>query len=162
MEELGIIIAPNGEYMKFGKWVSRIERENEDSHVWHSDSFLKEVYPTSWFQQLNIPYNDTWEIHKQIDNFAKSETIIILNNQEVSSQGELRPGVVIAAPSNMTDEQITTLEQVKEQLINFENQYLSFIDLFNENGEYDIEKTFYHLTDFYDYIEKTKENKRTR
>lgn len=51
MEELGIIIAPNGEYMKFGKWVFRSERKDEDSHVWHSDSFLKEVYPTPWFQQ---------------------------------------------------------------------------------------------------------------
>ena len=57
MEELRIIIAPNGEYMKFGKWVFRSERKDEDSHVWHSDSFLKEVYPTPWFQQLNIPYN---------------------------------------------------------------------------------------------------------
>ena len=33
MEELGIIIAPNGEYMKFGKWVFRSERKDEDSHV---------------------------------------------------------------------------------------------------------------------------------
>lgn len=82
MEELGIIIAPNGEYTKFGKWLPRIERNEEDNHVWHSDSFLSEVYPTSWFQQLNIPYDDTWEIHRQIDNFAKSGTIIILNNQE--------------------------------------------------------------------------------
>ena len=85
MEELGIIIAPNGEYTKFGKWLPRIERNEEDSHVWHSDSFLSEVYPTSWFQQLNIPYDDTWEIHRQIDNFAKSGTIIILNNQEIES-----------------------------------------------------------------------------
>ncbi len=162
MEELGIIIAPNGEYMKFGKWVFRSERKDEDSHVWHSDSFLKEVYPTPWFQQLNIPYNDTWEIHRQIDNFAKSGTIIILNNQEISHLGKLRSGVVIAAPINITDQQITTLEQEKERLIAFENGDYSFIDLFNTEGEYDIEKSFYHLTDFYDYIEQTKENKRTR
>lgn len=70
--------------------------------------------------------------------------------------------MVIAAPINITDQQITTLEQEKERLIAFENGDYSFIDLFNTEGEYDIEKSFYHLTDFYDYIEQTKENKRTR
>ena len=34
MEELGIIIAPNGEYTKFGKWLPRIERNEEDNHVY--------------------------------------------------------------------------------------------------------------------------------
>lgn len=161
MEELGIIIAPNGEYIKFGKWIPRIERNEEDSHVWHSDSFLSEVYPTSWFQQLNIPYDDTWEIHRQIDNFAKSGTIIILNNQEISKD-KLRTGIVLAGPINMTPEQITALEQEKERLVAFENNDYSFIDLFNTEGDYDIEKSFYHLTDFYEYIEEIKEDKKTR
>ena len=57
----------------------------------------------------------------------------------------------------MTPEQIATLEQEKERLVTFENNDYSFIDLFNENGEYDIERSFYHLTDFYDYIEEIKE-----
>ncbi len=161
MEELGIIIAPNGEYMKFGKWIPRTERNEEDSNVWHSDSFLSQVYPTPWFQQLHIPYNDTWEIHRQIDNFAKNGTIIILNNQEISKD-KLRTGIVLAGPIDMTPEQIATLEQEKERLVTFENNDYSFIDLFNENGEYDIERSFYHLTDFYDYIEEIKENKKIR
>ena len=161
MEELGIIIAPNGEYMKFGKWIPRTERNEEDSNVWHSDSFLSQVYPTPWFQQLHIPYNDTWEIHRQIDNFAKNGTIILLNNQEISKD-KLRTGIVIAGPIDMTPEQIATLEQEKERLVTFENNDYSFIDLFNENGEYDIERSFYHLTDFYDYIEEIKENKKIR
>lgn len=161
MEELGIVIAPNGEYMKFGKWSPRVERDEEDSNVWHSDSFLSQVYPTPWFQQLHIPYNDTWEIHRQIDNFAKNGTIIILNNQELS-KGKLRTGIVLAGPIDMTPEQIATLEQEKERLITFENDDYSFIDLFNENGEYDIERSFYHLTDFYEYIEEIKEDKKTR
>lgn len=161
MEELGIIIAPNGEYIKFGKWIPRIERNEEDSHVWHSDSFLSEVYPTSWFQQLNIPYDDTWEIHRQIDNFAKNGTIIILNNQELS-KGKLRTGIVLAGPIDMTPEQIATLEQEKERLITFENDDYSFIDLFNTEGDYDIEKSFYHLTDFYDFIQEKEKEKRTR
>ncbi len=161
MEELGIIIAPNGEYMKFGKWIPRTERNEEDSNVWHSDSFLSQVYPTPWFQQLHIPYNDTWEIHRQIDNFAKNGTIILLNNQEISKD-KLRTGIVLAGPIDMTPEQIATLEQEKERLVTFENNDYSFIDLFNENGEYDIERSFYHLTDFYDYIEEIKENKKIR
>lgn len=161
MEELGIIIAPNGEYIKFGKWIPRIERNEGDNHVWHSDSFLSEVYPTSWFQQLNIPYDDTWEIHRQIDNFAKNGTIIILNNQELS-KGKLRTGIVLAGPIDMTPEQIATLEQEKERLITFENDDYSFIDLFNTEGDYDIEKSFYHLTDFYDFIQEKEKEKRTR
>ena len=80
MEELGIIIAPNGEYMKFGKWVFRSERKDEDSHVWHSDSFLKEVYPTPWFQQLNIPYTDCHSVgtivHMAVDGQYAGHIVI--------------------------------------------------------------------------------------
>lgn len=62
----------------------------------------------------------------------------------------------------MTPEQIATLEQEKERLVAFENNDYSFIDLFNTEGEYDIEKSFYHLTDFYDFIQEKEKEKKTR
>lgn len=69
MDELGIIISQSGESMSFGKWKERELRNNDNPEDWHTDSFMKEVYPTPWFQNLKIPYDLTKEFQNQLDLF---------------------------------------------------------------------------------------------
>lgn len=57
MEELGIIINQYEAEMSFGKWKIRELRNDNNPEDWHTDSFMETVYPTAWFQSLNVPYD---------------------------------------------------------------------------------------------------------
>ena len=158
MNELGIIISPNGESKSFGIWREREKREISCSKDWHTDSFLEEIYPTAWFQNLQIPYQTNIEFQNQLDLFAKYGCVIIVNSKEESSKvGETR--FVIVVPNTITSEQIDYFMKQKEKFIAFENGHYSFIDILDTKEEYSILENFYTIVDFYSYLdERKKEN----
>ena len=150
MEELGIIIDQDGNYMSFGKWKPRELRMDENQTDWHDDSFKCEIYPTEWFQNLNIPYifSDKIGFHNQLDMFAKHGILVIVNNSE-----DDKNSLVVASPSNISSKQIQVLLDMKEKLINFENDNISFIDVLDVNEDYVVLDSFYHISDYYNYLE---------
>ena len=155
MDELGIIIDQDGNYMGFGKWRERELRVNENPNDWHDDSFKNTVYYTPWFQNLGIPdiLSDTTNFHNQIDKFAQNGIIVIANAKEKSNTpGESR--IIMAVPSTITNEQIAYLMSKREDFTTFENGHYSFIDILSTGEEYEVEKAFYHITNFYDYLDK--------
>lgn len=100
MDELGIIINQNGESISFGKWKLRELRDTNNNEDWHTSSFLEQVYPTTWFQNLGIPYDLTKEFQTQLDLFARFGCIVIANSRENSNNvGESR--LVIASPNTI-------------------------------------------------------------
>ena len=158
MDELGIIINKNGESMSFGKWKERELRDENNPEDWHTDSFLKEVYPTPWFQKLKIPYDLTKEFQKQLDLFARCGCIIIANSKENSNNvGESR--LVIASPDTITEEQIEALNERREDFLEFANGHYSFIDIFDTNEEYFIIESFYNIEDYYNYLDNIVKSK---
>ena len=161
MDELGIIINQNGESMSFGKWKPRELRKEENPDDWHTDSFMKTIYPTEWFQSLGIPYKKKKELQTQLDLFARYGLIIIANSKEESNQvGENR--IIMTVPDTITDEQIQTLMNRKESFIEFENGHVSFIDVFDATKEYAILESFYSIKDYYDYLDKLLESRHSQ
>lgn len=161
MDELGIIINQNGESISFGKWKPREFRDEHNPEDWHTDSFLKQVYPTTWFQSLEIPYDLTQEFQNQLDLFAKFGYVVIANSRENSnSVGESR--LVIASPNTITEEQIQTLNEKREAFLEFGNGHYSFIDIFDTSEEYSIIDSFYNIEDYYHYLDKLVESKQSQ
>ncbi len=158
MNELGIVVAPNGEYRSFGEWMKRDLRSIANETHWHTNSFMNQIYPTSWFQDLNIPYNKSKEFHTQLDVFAKSGCVIIVNSREDSSTcGESR--FIITAPDSITDEQINFFIDKKKEFIDFGADYYSFIDILDTNEEYEIIQSFYNIVNYYEYLEEILQNR---
>lgn len=161
MDELGIIINQNGESISFGKWKSREFRDEHNPEDWHTDSFLNQVYSTTWFQNLGIPYDLTKEFQKQLDLFARYGCIIIANSKENSnSVGESR--LVIASPNTITEEQIQALNEKREAFLEFGNGHYSFIDIFDITEEYSIIDSFYTINDYYNYLDNLVESKQNQ
>lgn len=148
MEELGIIIDQNGNSMNFGKWRPREIRQNDNPNDWHDDSFLEMIYHTEWFQSLGIPYDLKKKFHNQLDLFAKCGIVVVVNNKE-----DGKGSIVLVSPNSITLEQIQVLLDKKTDLINFENGNFSFIDVFDVDEDYTILENFYHITDYYNYLE---------
>lgn len=158
MEELGIIINQYGEEMSFGKWRIRKLRNDKNPEDWHTDSFKKTVYPTAWFQSLNVPYDISIGFHNQLHVLAKCGIAVLANSKEESeSEGESR--IVAAIPNTITEEQINSLYQKREKLIAFENGHRSFIDIMDVNEDYLPIKSFYSIKDFYAYLDEITEKK---
>ena len=89
---------------------------------------------------------------------AKCGIVVLANAKEESSKvGESR--IVAEIPSTITDEQINSLYQKREKLIDFENGHYSYIDIMDVNEDYFPIKTFYSIQDFYDYLDEITENK---
>lgn len=163
MDELGIIVDQKGNYMSFGKWRCRELRDINQPDDWHDDSFKKTVYCTEWFQNLNIPYilSEDITFQNQLTNFAENGTLVIANSKEDSNKpGELR--IIMAVPDPMTDEQINYLLNKKNDFINFENGHYSFIDIISVGQEFNIVESFYHITDFYNYLDELISSKGQR
>ena len=57
---------------------------------------------------------------------------------------------------------VLTAEEQEKAKQNVENFMKDFIKELPEDTKYDIEKSFYHLTDFYDFIQEKEKEKRTR
>lgn len=158
MEELGIIINQYREEMSFGKWKIRELRNDNNPEDWHTDSFMETVYPTAWFQSLNVPYDTSKQFQNQLDVLAKCGIVVLANAKEESSKvGESR--IVAEIPSTITDEQINSLYQKREKLIDFENGHYSYIDIMDVNEDYFPIKTFYSIKDFYAYLDEITEKK---
>ena len=157
MEELGIIVDQNGNYMSFGKWVTVKLRDDKDPSVKHDSAFTQQVYKTEWFQSLQVPYivSENVHFHNQLDVFAKAGILIIVNNTNDDI-----PSFAIASPSSITDAQIQFLLNKKNEFISFEDNNISFIDVFDVNDDYNILNEFYHITDYYDYIDKLIEDRK--
>lgn len=157
MEELAIIIDQNGDYMSFGKWIPSKLRDDDDPDVWHDKAFRKHILPTEWFQNLGIPYivSDKIHFHNQLDVFARNGLVAIVNNSENDNKS-----IVLASPNTITDEQIDFLLSKKDTLINFENNNTSFIDVFDVREEYSIVESFFHIADYYDYLDKIIEERK--
>jgi len=153
MNELGIIINQKGESMSFGKWRPRELRQEDNPNDWHDDSFLQTVYSSKWFQDLGIPYDLNKGFHNQLDMFARCGIIIIANSCENSiDPGERR--IIMTSPNVITDEQISFLLDKKDELTTFENGHFAFIDILDINDELAEPKSFYHITDYYEYLDK--------
>jgi len=153
MNELGIIINQKGESMSFGKWRLRELRQEDNVNDWHNDSFLQTIYTSEWFQDLGIPYNLNKGFHNQLDMFARCGVIVIVNSSENSNNpGERR--IIMISPNTITDEQIAFLLNKKDELIAFENGHFAFIDILYIDDEFAEPKSFYHITDYYDYLDK--------
>ena len=149
MNELGMIINQNGEYMSFGVW-------DPQKNDLHAQSFIKDIYNTEWFEQLGIPYNPEKDFHNQLDLFAQYKAIVILNAKEdYDSPTENR--FIISSPENFTEEQINTLNSFREKFISFEDGHYSFIDIVSSTGEY--LQNFYSIKDYYNYIDEKTKNK---
>lgn len=163
MEELGIIIDQDGNYMSFGKWRPREMRDIDYSDDWHDDSFKKTVYYTDWFQNLGIPYilNDNISFHNQLITFAENGIVVIANTKENSTDlGERR--ITMAVPDSMTEEQINYLLSKKEEFINYESNHYSFIDVLSIGQDFNIVESFCRITDFYNYIDKLITNRQNK
>lgn len=157
MKELGVIIDENGNYMSFGKWKPIDDRSDEESIDWHNNSFIKEVYNTKWFKDLNIPIIINEEIHfqNQLDVFAKKGKIVINNIKE----GTNKPGessFMIVMPNNITDKQIDFFLERELEYKEYGKGLFAFIDIFNVNEDYDIKEHFYNIDDLYNYLYELK------
>lgn len=157
MEELGIIVDQNGNYMTFGKWVPVKLRDDNDPCVKHDSAFKKEVYNTDWFQSLGVPYVISKDIHfhNQLDVFAKAGILVIVNNSNDNV-----PSFAIASPSSITDAQIQFLLNKKDEFISFENNNVSFIDVVDVDDDYNILNSFYRIKDYYEYLDKLIEERK--
>lgn len=161
MDELGIIINQNGESISFGKWKPRELRDINNNEDWHTTSFLEQVYPTTWFQNLGIPYDLTKEFQNQLDLFARYGCVVIANSREDSNTvGESR--LVITSPDTITNSQIQALNERRDAFLEFGNGHYSFIDIFDTNEEYSIINSFYNIKDYYHYLDELVESKRNQ
>jgi len=148
MKELALIINQNGEYMSFGTWKPNNLRKKENSDDWHDECFREKVYPTEWFQNLGIPYNEDLSFYNQLPMFAKCGIVVVINDTNEVDKGSF----IIVAPNTITNEQIQILFDKKEDFINFENNN-SLIDILDVDQDYDVLQSFYHINDYYDYLE---------
>ena len=156
MKELGIIVSKNGEFKKFGRWKPINKRETKDKGTWHNEAFMKEVYKTSWFKNLNVVYNKKdYHFQNQLHNFAKAGVVVILNiKYGTNAPGE--GGFMIVMPNNITDRQISFFMSHEEEFKEHSKGLVSFIDIFNVDSEYDVKDYFYNMDDFYTYLHELK------
>jgi len=157
MNELGIIINKNGEYLAFGTWVPRNNKNINDNSHWHDDSFRYDVCSTEWFQNLGIPFDSSKGVTGQLDILAQNGLICIINikNEENCVDST---AIQITAPENITEEQSSTMDCLKEKLTNWTKDNTSFIDLIDENGEYT--DNFNNINDYYEHLENNKNKSR--
>ena len=142
----------------FNNALNALVRNDNNPEDWHTDSFMETVYPTAWFQSLNVPYDTSKQFQNQLDVLAKCGIVVLANAKEESSKvGESR--IVAEIPSTITDEQINSLYQKREKLIDFENGHYSYIDIMDVNEDYFPIKTFYSIKDFYAYLDEITEKK---
>lgn len=156
MKELGIIVSKNGEFKKFGKWKPIDKRVGKDRGNWHNESFMKEVYNTSWFKNLNVVYNKKdYHFQNQLHNFAKAGVVVILNiKYGTNSPGE--SAFMIVMPSNITDRQINFFMNHEVEFREHGKDIFSFIDVFNVDEDYDVRNHFYNIDELYRYLHELK------
>lgn len=157
MKELAIIINQNGEYLSFGTWKPNELRDKDNDEDWHDKCFRKSVYQTEWFQNLGIPYDEDLSFYNQLPMFAKCGIITIINDTNDFSEGSF----IVAAPDTVTDEQIQVMQEMRDYFISFENN-TSLIDVLKVDDDYTILESFYHIKDYYDYLDKIMEEKKVQ
>lgn len=153
MKELGIIINQNGEYVNFGEWVPRETKDKSNPKHWHDEGFLHDIYNMEWYQELNIPYDETKRFTSQLEVFAKCGIIIINNIKEEEKTGDSQ-ALQMVLPAVITSEQITTMNDLKEKLTFWAGDCFSIIDIIDEDGN--ILDDFYNINDYYEYLEEQK------
>lgn len=153
MDELGIIINQNGEYMTFGTWVPRALREDNNNSHWHDQSFKCELYHTEWFKNLEIPFDDTKWVTSQLDVLAQYGIITILNLKN-SDDSKDEIALQIVSPNNITEEQNNTMNNLKEKLTTWIEGNSCIADTIDENNE--IVNEFYNIDEYYTYLDEQK------
>ena len=99
MDELGIIIFPNGEEISFGEYVP-VDDPKYTTSPTHEEYFIKEVLPTFQFKSTDFDYNKEEMLYKNLTRLANQGLISLLNKDG---------GILAYVAPNPTLEQINTI-----------------------------------------------------
>ena len=100
MKALGILVDEEGNYRTFGKWRNRKKRSINCCDDWHDDSFRNDIRDTEWFNNLNIPYDDSIQFSNQLDLFGRHGKIIITNGMDEEDETDFIR-LIITAPDKI-------------------------------------------------------------
>ena len=117
MQELGFVISPTGEEMKFGNWKPAIRRMDEQDY--HTEAFQKQVIATKRYEKLGVLLNENFDITSQCPFLAQNGIIVGLNQTDGSFTPSV-PNIFLLFPSAMSEEQIKKMIEKKEELLQFE------------------------------------------
>ena len=150
MKELGILVDETGKYMEFGTWVKYEDKDPNNYEQSHDTAFLKKVYPTTWFKNLNIPYNITKPFHGQLEVFAENGKMIINNWVTSDEKNALR--LAMSIPNELSIQQILFLLKNKMKFKNHIGNGACIIDILKVHDDFNIINTFFDIDRFYTYI----------
>lgn len=144
MKELGYIILPNGEIIKFGEFHCNINRDNDNSEHFHNPSF-REV--------LRQRKND-FPFIKDIDKFNVTNELLLMGQNGYvtllnATQGtftEIVPSMLMANPDRLSDAQKKALIS-EEATMNYFDNGIANINIIDKNGN--IIGEYRDIDDFY-------------
>ncbi|MCI8575264.1 MAG: hypothetical protein HFI09_02210 [Bacilli bacterium] len=119
-EILGYIIAPNGDYMSFGKWSPRIGFNSSESYF-HETAVILAMIENKWYQKYpELGISDS-ELNKRILNLEVYEYFSLWSLKGfisvINSSFEDQPGILGYFPSNSPFLQKMTLLLLKEAIL---------------------------------------------
>lgn len=118
----------------------------------HDFYFQKDIYPSEWFAQQNIPYHPEKKMVWQLTEMVSTGTIIMLDTSKVDKKGNLNLSIQIVTPDKkeITQEQKEILTECYTNLKSKELQY-AIIDCVKDANTMDIE-SYDDIDSFYEAL----------
>lgn len=129
IEVLGFVIVQNGEVFTFGEYNPYSLRDKDNPHHFHSPSFITEVMNTKVWQNLGLPNIEIKDIRSEISKVTKLGLVVALNATDGNFEASF-PGILLASPETITEEQARVLLEKKEELLLYDKgiKYVRIID----------------------------------
>ncbi len=147
MKELGYVILPNGEIIRFGEYMCSIKRDSDNIKHFHDTAF-REVLDKRLEDFPFISDSNSFMLTRDLCLMGQNGYITVLN----ATQGTFTDGIpslIMVNPEKLSSEQKSTLIK-EEATMNYFDNGLSSINIVNKGGE--VVGTYSGIDDFYNDI----------
>ena len=144
MKELGYVILPNGEIIKFGEFHCSISRDNDNSKHFHNPAF-REVLRKRKNDFPFIKDIDKFNVTNELPFMGQNGCVTLLNNTQ-GAFSEIVPFMLMVNPEKLSDAQKKALVSEEVNMNYFDNG-IADINIIDGNG--DIVGEYRVIDDFY-------------
>ena len=157
----GIIIWEDGIPHSFGENKMLPPSELSDEN-YHTTSFLRDIYPTSWFQDTLYPYQKNQSFGRQMGDMSAYGFTILCNASSRITNQEDYYCFMMNTPVELSDNTREYLTSIYEELNELIEKHQAFFQgtIYEKNGDYALDSPIFTLDEFYEKlnIQKGKAN----
>ena len=128
---------------------------------YHDPSFLKEIYPTEWFQNLGFPYQPNQSFGRQMGPMAAYGFTILCNASSTITGHDDYYCYIINVPENMSENVREYLENSYDDLKRSIDEHQAFFQgtAFASDGSFLWPMDIFYIDEFYDKLGLSKGKK---